>query len=567
MLKSLAIFRASSLLFFAWLCASNMTAQVQSPYTHVDFGPPMDIPLLLSGNFGEFRRNHFHSGLDIKTQGREGIALKAVQSGSVSRVRVSPFGYGLALYIDHPSGYTTVYAHMSAFSPEVAAWVEQEQYRLEQFEVDLYPPSGMFPFAKGEYIGLSGNTGGSFGPHLHFEVRETATEFPMNGLLFGLDIQDSRPPEANALWVFKTEEGLAYGSFKGKRHTLIKGSQGATAKIRLPAGQTFGFGVESIDRLNGASNRCGVYSVSLIQGADTVHHHVIDKLDFSTKRFINAHMVAWAYAQDKRSVHRCYRLPNNQLDIYHTPGNGTLKFDTPGTFELAFHLRDVHGNLTVVKAAIEVYDAGETETATVGNRLAFEQAHYLRHPDANVHLPKGCLYDDTPVAIETGGSAAGALGPKVKIGDGSVPVQEAFTLEMHAGPLPAELQSKALLVRANGSRLRAAGGTYMFGWVSAQVKQFGTYQVMVDSLAPTISATILGTSNTLRFRIADDLSGIVHYAGKVDGMWRLFTYLPRKNRLEFQWESGELAKGEHEVEITVEDERGNVQVRSWTFTL
>lgn len=555
--------RISILVLGLLLAATSIIGQSPAPYAHLDFAAPMDIPLVLSGNFGEFRRNHFHSGLDIKTQGREGIALKSIYEGHVSRVRISPYGYGLALYIDHPNGYTSVYAHMQSFFPELAAWIEQEQYRLERYEVDLSPPPGLFPLAKGEFIGLSGNTGGSFGPHLHFEIRETATEFPMNGLLFGFDITDTRPPEAKAVWVFKTDEGHEFGSFEGKRHAL----SGNKAHVRIPAGKNFGFGVESIDRLNGASNRCGVYAVSLIQNKDTVHHHVIDKLDFETKRFINAHMVAWAYNRDKKSVHRCYRLPNNQLDIYHTPGNGTLTFDTPGTFELEFHLRDAHNNLTLVTAVVEVYKAQEAQEEKPAERLAYEQAHYLRHADANVHLPKGCMYDDTPVRIQKVGTHAEALGPQVRIGDSAIPLQETYTLEMHAGPLPAHLQSKALLVRVTGNRLRAAGGRYLFGWVSSQVKQFGTYQVMVDSVAPAIQSTILGTSNTLRFTITDDLSGIVFYQGKVDGEWCLFKYTSRNNRLEYTWRKGDLSPGEHEVEITVEDERGNLAVKRWTFTV
>lgn len=532
----------------------------QPDYSHLGFAVPVDIPMVLSGNFGEFRRNHFHTGIDIKTQGREGLPLYASHDGHVSRIGVGPYGYGLVLYIDHPNGYTTVYGHMQRFRPDIAAWVEAQQYACERFAVQLFPPADLFPVRQGDRIGWSGNSGGSFGPHLHFEVRQTETEFPMNCLLFGFDIADTRPPEVPAIWVFDTGTGA------GKRYPVKRTASGfrITDAMEIKAGVSYGFGVETIDRLNGASNRCGVYSIRVSLGGEKLYEHRMEALNFATKRYINAHMVASEYANHSRDVHRCYRLPNNKLDIYCFEGTGHFSTEHMPTPE--FIVRDSYGNETVVIGSL--VEAGRAVNVE-RDVFSWDRDEFRRTDSANVFIRKGTLYDDCPADLALEKSPDGALSPAVRVGNPDIPLQEKILVELPVGALPAEQQSKALLTRWDPvkRRHRACGGKYQFGWVSAWVTDFGQYQVMIDDSAPVIETQRLGQQNTLRFRITDDLSGIAHYEGRVDGAWKLFTYDYKKNRLEWRFGDDALTRGRHEVEITVRDERGNERILRERFTL
>lgn len=541
----------------------SLQLHAQKDYSHLDLRAPVDIPIYLSGNFGEFRSNHFHTGLDIKTQGREGIPVFASERGFISRVRVSPFGYGNALYIEHPNGFTTVYAHLSAFGDEVARWVEEQQYALESFEVDLEVPSHLFRLEKGQQIGLSGNSGGSFGPHLHYEIRQTATEFPMNGLLFGFDIQDTRPPEITAIWVFElagSNPGI------GRRIPLRnKGEVMVPGEILFSRTGTFGMAIETIDRLNGASNRCGVYRIDMTANGDTVYTHEMEKLDFEKNRFINAHMLSDQYSNKKRDVHRSWLVPNNQLDIYDTENRGVLTVAAGDTVDIAYRVIDAYGNQRRVKAQVVRGQFQPSDGSHPG--YAYNKSHFIPARMANVYLPKGCMYDDTPVPVKLRDPLSGAISPSVQIGNSDIPLQESIVIELPAGELPAHLQSKALITRWGGSRHRAAGGTYQFGWVTAYVKKFGRYQVMIDSTAPVIKAQRLNDGGVFRFTITDNLSGIAHYEGRVDGAWVLCTYDYKKNRLEFVRKKGQFSDGKHELEIIVTDERGNEARYTHTFTI
>lgn len=548
-----------------WICLAlclgggKASAQSSSPYADLGFRAPVDIPMALSGNFGEFRKNHFHTGLDIKTQGREGIDLFSCHDGYVSRIGVSPYGYGNVLYIDHPNGYTTVYAHMQSFAPLIQEWVRQQQYAQETYAIQLHPDPEQFPVKRGAFIGLSGNSGGSFGPHLHFEIRQTATEFPMNGLLFGFDITDTRAPEVPAIWVFDVADDA------GKRYPVKRTSTGyRVAEPIARGGAKFGFGVETVDRLNGASNRCGVYTVTVFLRGDTLYHHRMDKLDFSTKRYINAHMDARQYGQNRRDVHRCYRQPNNALDIYHYPGNGQFITGEKEPFKVV--VTDTYGNQTVVEG--EIYDPIPGQESADVRSTFWNKDNFWQLDGVNVLLRKGSLYTSAHWSPASAASRSDALSPSIQIGADGESIQEEMLVELRVGELPADKQSKVLIARYDPAkkRYRCYGGAYMFGWVSTWVPELGRYQVLIDETPPSAEITSAGTGGVFRARISDNLSGIEFYEGRIDGEWVLFTYDYKKNRLEYRPKPGDIPSGEHTLTVTVRDERGNETVVEQEFS-
>jgi len=191
--------RTLNIFLMLLLVGASSLAQSNIPKDY--FGKPLDIPLILSGSFGELRSNHFHSGLDIKTQQRTGLPVYAPADGYVSRIKVGHYGYGKALYIKHPNGYSTVYAHLERYAGKIQDYVKKQQYRKESYEIELFPKADLLPVYKGDLIGYSGNTGSSGGPHLHFEIRDASSR-PMNPMLFGLDVPDTRRPLLNSVMVY-----------------------------------------------------------------------------------------------------------------------------------------------------------------------------------------------------------------------------------------------------------------------------------------------------------------------------------------------------------------------------
>ena len=292
------------------------TAQHPKDY----FCSPLDIPLFLSGNFGEIRTNHFHSGIDIKTQGVEGKPVYAPADGCVSRIKIAAGGYGNALYLTHANGYTTVYGHLSAYSDTLKKYITAEQYKKESFEIELIPDSNLFRFKKGDVIAFTGNTGSSGGPHLHFELRDTKTESTYNPLLFGFEVKDKIPPAITSLAVYDFDENPRHGWRNRKIYSVTK----ADGKYIVNGGKPFvvsgitGFGLEVYDQLDGADNHNGAYSIELLKDSARIYFHKIDEMPFYLSRFVNSHI---DYEEKKlrgNIFQKSFVEPGNQLKIYET---------------------------------------------------------------------------------------------------------------------------------------------------------------------------------------------------------------------------------------------------------
>ena len=188
--------------FFLLLLSTSLFAQTDYPKDY--FRSPLDIPLKLSGNFGELRPNHFHAGFDMKTLQREGLNVYAVADGYVSRIKISTFGNGKTIYIDHPNGFTSVYGHLQKATDSIESFMKKTHYKEQSFEIEMYFKPNQMPVKKGQIIALSGNSGASEGPHLHFEFRDTKTEKIINPMFFGFDalLKDSKKPIVSNLYVY-----------------------------------------------------------------------------------------------------------------------------------------------------------------------------------------------------------------------------------------------------------------------------------------------------------------------------------------------------------------------------
>lgn len=543
----------SFLILFVQL--ASLHAYAQTP----DFRSPLDIPLYLAGNFGELRSNHFHTGLDIKTQGREGLPVYSVAEGEVSRIKVSPWGYGNALYIDHPSGHTTVYAHLQSYNEAITQFLRAAQYTEETYAIDLVPGPGQLKIGKGEIIGLSGNTGSSGGPHLHFEIRDTESEHPLNPMNFGFDIKDEIAPALNGILFTPLNDSSS-----------VNGSNASTEKTSLVSGSTLvrmwgevGLAISTYDKLSGQPNKCGTYDVELRLDGEPIYSHSLDELDFDVNRHMNAHIDYKFYRTNKKRYQRCFILPGNKLKIYEDAAQG-LSIREEGSHEIEIVLKDLNGNERTFsfKVKVELPDEPHDLVHCADCKtFRFDTVNAYRSENCTVFVPEGRLYDDMEFEhVEKAGNK-GTYSGIHQIGSTLVPLQNVVTVKLKADEVNFDTRKLVIAQRKANGNWKSIGGRFNHGWVEAKTKNWGNYTVKADTVPPVISNINLNTrmqgKKSFAIKVTDDFSGIDSYRGSIDGRWVLMEYQPRKNRLVYTFDESRLAKGEHTFHLVVADERKN----------
>lgn len=522
------------------------------------FSPPMDIPMFLSGNFGEMRTNHFHTGIDIKTQGKIGFPVLSIDDGWVSRIKVSTSGYGNAVYIDHPNGYTSVYAHLDSYNDEISEFLKNAQYNIEEFRVDIYPGKGKIPVKRNEEIGKSGNTGHSGGPHLHFEIRETDTEFPVNPLLFGFDIKDNKEPKAYSIMAIPLDnQAKVYGN---EIYDVI-GNNRINATISVSG--NVGFALKTYDYFDGSTNMCGTFQVKLYRDDQLIYSHTLDKLDFSTNRFVNAHVVYDYFKKNKSRFQRSYKLPFDQLSIYDKVLEEDQCFHEPNKiYKYRYELIDFHGNSTEVNFEVK---AKETKDVLTEDELVFnfDQANEFHGEGISVYVPNGRLYNNVNFECHSTKKINGAITPSYKVSSQNTPLHDYIVVKIKTDNIDSVMHSKAVMVRYDSKKDKTTslGGDYREGWMELKTKVFGIYGVMIDSIAPKITALDfkynMKSKKTLTFKITDNLSGIYKYRVMIDGKWVLGKYFPNRAKLIYTFDEERLNHGKHSLLVMVKDGRGN----------
>jgi hypothetical protein len=563
-----SLIRHNCLFFFITLCIlipRSILAQ-ENPYPQDYFRSPLEIPLNLSGNFGELRTNHFHAGLDIKTEQREGLNVLSVADGFVSRIKVSPVGYGYALYVTHPNGYTSVYGHLRKYAPKIDAYVKAEQYKQTSFAVDLFPDSTLLPVLKGELIGLSGNSGGSGGPHLHFEIRETITEKVLNPMLFGFQIKDKIPPTINGIWIVPVSDSSWVNNAQIPVTYETKGSSGKCfLKNVKPAAVygDFGFAVHTSDMLDGNSNRCGIYRIELFVDSVQVYGQRMDKLDFTTNRAMNAHTIYERFKKNKSSIHGSYRLPGNPLDIYENLVNdGVVSFRDGKLHHLEYRIIDIMGNKSSVKFDVQALKkAGHTANPPKDAlaRWNWETDNAIETSDVKIAMKAFTLYEDLDLTIGKVKLIQNTIGSTYKIASAYEPVHNAFDLAIKADKVKPGLEAKTIIVRydPDKSKISAELSQYSNGWITAQPMYLGYFGLMIDTIKPSITnidfAPSLKGRTQFSFKVADGLSGINQIIPKIDGNWALMEYDAKTHRITYYFDERYISHGSHTFELIVTD--------------
>ncbi|HTI60605.1 M23 family metallopeptidase [Mucilaginibacter sp.] len=529
------------------------------------FRYPLDLPPSTAGSFGELRPNHFHSGLDFKTNGRTGYPVHAAYDGYISRLRVQFGGFGNAIYITHPNGFTTVYGHIERFAPELEQAVRAQQYQQQSFEVDFNPPPYQLQVCQGDVIALSGNAGASEGPHLHFEIRDTQTEQTINPQLFGLVIPDKVPPALGTICVYHLG-GRPFDENTPRQFFAVTGASGhyrlAKPKVIEVSGET-GFGITATDMNSTSFNHNGIYSVELKVDGQTVYTFTVERFAFDQTHAINAYIDYPTFLKSRRFIQKCFILPGSKISLYpQSVDRGVVNFDDSATHDVEYVVKDVAGNISSLKIKVKSSPAKDEQEAPVQNPLFFHYDKQNEFTNDKVHviIPPGNLYDDMEFTYSVLPGKKGMYSDIHRIHNRFTPINGTYELWIKPDNTIGDLAAKAIIVNTDGV---VEGGTYSDGYIKAEARTFGDYFIKVDTTAPAIHPLNIkeGANMTpmrkLSLKISDNQSGVKSYVGKIDGKWVLMEWDYKTKVLSYKFDDG-FAHGNHQFELTVTDNKDNI---------
>ncbi len=549
------------------------------PSGNVSFISPMRETPSLSASFAELRADHFHTGIDYRTGGVQGKDVLAVDEGFIYRIAVSPTGFGKTLYVRHPSGYSSVYAHLRSFRPDIEEFVRDNQYRQKSFSVSLFPQRNQFRVSKGEVIAWSGNTGGSSGPHLHFELRDSATEDPVNPLLFDFGVSDRMRPVIDRVILYPLSRGASVNNSHNSlvmRTVPSDGSYGISSATTPVIYGEVGIGIKCWDTFDNSSNRCGVYSIELIADGLRVFSFRADRFAYSESRYINAHIDYAARITSGEYIHRLHIQPGDRLSMYdgHVR-RGVLRFNDDAEHEIKIVVTDNHNNRSWVTFRVKSLSNPVLPPAEIScsKMLPWGRASDFTADGIRIHFPAGALYDTLWFNHATRKSGNGFLSPVHSVHDETVAIHDRFRLSVRPDTVIPGLENKLCLAKISPKGIVSyAGGKYSYGFVSGEMNSLGDYAVTTDTVPPTAKLSFArGANLTGRSQftatIRDSFSGIKSYEMLVDGQWILAEYDAKNDLLICRPEKSRLKENTlHQLELKVTDNLGNLTVVSSEFT-
>ena len=553
------------------LLFASFTSSAQNKYPTNYFRSPLDISLHLSGTFGELRNNHFHAGVDIKTKRKTGFPVYATADGYVSRIKVAIWGYGKAIYISHPNGYTSVYAHLSKFGDGIQEYVKNIQYQKESYETgNIYPLENEIMIKKGQVIAYTGRTGGFVAPHLHYEIRDTKTEHIINPLLFGLKIQDSIAPRINKLIAYPIGEGSRINrSVKKQTLAIKKDSLNNYRTNRINASGSIGFGINVYDLLGKELNKNGVYSIEMKVNGKRHYYHDVETFSFAESKYINLLIDYPYFATYKNRIQKTFREKETKLSIYEDlVKDGFVDVKEGFSYKVEIIAKDFKGNRSSVKIPIIGVKSEPIplqEKDTTNYKILKNKFQKFTKGGVTVAFPKNTFYKDTFIDFSVNGKLATIHKP-------TIPLNKNFTITFDSTMYSKSEVNNIYIANINNKKYPYYQNTRKReDKLFTTTKTLGKYTLLIDNELPKIynlnfkNNNWISKLNYLTIKISDTQSGIKSYEAFIDDEWILMEYDVKKKKLSYNFSDKKLVGSKHIFKLVVSDNVGNTNTYNATF--
>jgi hypothetical protein len=546
----------------------------QNDYPKGYFRNPLGIPMTLAGNFGELRPNHYHMGIDIKTNQRENLPVYAAAEGYISRIKIEPAGFGRAIYITHPNGYTTLYAHLNNFAAKIDAYVKQQQYARESWKIQLDVPPGMFPVKRGEFIAFSGSTGGSQAPHVHFEIRRTEDDMNQNPLLFGLPLVDNVKPRILRLGVYDRTRSVYEQAPRLFPVKPVTPSSCTTIPGIIKVGApVVSLAISAYDTQTGSSNQNGIYEATLTVNDKDEESFRMNNISYNGTRYVNAHIDYRYKTLGGGYLQHLSELPGYLNSIY-TNGDthGVLDISDGDIYDIAIDVTDATGNLSELKTMIQYDPAKVTQAQTPGKMFYPLMLDGYETENCEFYIGEKCLYDSVHIRYSSFTSGDPSVISDVHvIGTPYIPLQDSFLVRIKPlASVPDDDKNLTVMQWSAGGKTSVQKVRWQHDWAFARFRDFGNFQLVVDSDPPVIVPTNFADGSDLSkavriiFNVKDNLKSIKNVRAELDGQWLRFT---NDKSMSFIYNIDEKCpRGEHELKITAEDEAGNRVEKVYNFS-
>jgi murein DD-endopeptidase MepM/ murein hydrolase activator NlpD len=548
---------------------------IASKYPQGYFRNPLDIPLSIVANFGELRPGHWHMGLDIRTEQKENLPVYAAADGYVAHVGVRPLSFGKFIVINHPNGLSTLYAHLNEFYPELQNYVNQKQKEKESWAIDLDFSENDFKVKKGSFIAKSGNTGGSQGPHLHFEIRDTKTQRSLNTLLFGLDIKDDVPPAISRLAIY--DRSISTYLQTPQMIPVVKTDSGYFTKPRkiLTSNKKISFAITATDRVSGSNGANGIFGATLYYDSSPEIGFIIDSIDYDESDFVNAHIDSRYRKAGGPFVQHLSKLPGFTGDFIYKEinSNGIIELNDTAVHNISIEVLDANDNISTLSFQVQYSEAlaKNMKRPPIEKLLIPNQVNILDEKEFSVYMPEECLYDSIPIAYsQQNVFPAGSVTAQHRFGDPVYPIHSDFSVRIKSvKPFNDNLKNKLVVLKEWKGARAVRKGKWENGWVSAAFDNLGIFQAFIDTTAPMINAPAKGKDtldlsplSRIVFTPSDNFA-VRSFHAELDGEWLMFSN--DKGRSFVYIFDEQCPYGVHELKVRVEDIVGNVTEKTWWF--
>lgn len=569
---------AFALFLFSFISTESQTTG-SDKYPQRYFANPLDIPMSLTANFGELRPGHWHMGLDLRTNQKENLPVLASANGYIAHIGIRPLSFGKFIIINHPNGYSTLYAHLNSFFPKLEKYVREKQMEKESWAIELDFSPTQFKVKQGDVIAKSGNTGGSQGPHLHFEIIDIESGRSLNPQLFGFTIKDDVPPTVSKLAIY--DRNISTYLQTAQMIQVIKTDSGYFTKPRkiLTGYDKLSFAVTATDRVSGSKGANGIYAAYLYYDSLPQIAFVIDSMTYRESDYINAHIDKRYRNAGGSFVQHLSMLPGFRGRVYEEiDGTGIIELNDTATHSLRLDVFDAYENLSTLFFQVQYSDslAKKINRPANGRLLIPNQVNIIEEKEFEAYMPETCLYDSIPFTYyQQNVFSPGAVTAQHRFGDPVYPLHSAFSVRIKAvKPVSDDLKNKLVMLKEwKGARsIRKAEWhpeNNPDGWIAASFDNLGIFQAFIDTTSPTINAPAKGKDtlnlsplNKIVFTPADNFA-VRSFRAELDGKWLMFSN--DKGRSHVYFFDEQCPYGLHELKVRIEDVVGNITEKTWWF--